>query len=460
MSQIKYREEKSIMTSQHQFARTALRSIAVVGALAMSVGALSACSGQSQGSGKTVEVNVVLHDNPPTNKALTTMTAAFEKENPTIKVNLNFIPIANWAATRNARLAAKQVDITEGVTGPGATPLPSYVKGAPASDWMKGIRSGNWLDLTGQSFLKNFIPTVVDALKVNGKDYQVPTSLSYETGIFYNKDIFKKEGLSVPKTWNQFQSVFTKLKADGINPLSAGGKDGWPVSLPALGVAQSLYPTLDQMQALDKGVWNGTVKLNDAKNVQVMDKVKGIFDATDPSFAGVTYSTAEGQFASGHVAMTADGTWAAAQFLSTNPALNMGFFPMPGSNNAADNAKLGGKIDFTFVVPSATKHKAAALKWLAFFSDKANYATFAKTGGIIPAQPDVALSNALSSVKPYLKGSFNLAWDQVFHPNSNAGSNVGGIGFNYMGLAPMGPYKTGQAAQDAAQTDWAAGLAK
>ncbi|MBC7518570.1 MAG: extracellular solute-binding protein [Microbacteriaceae bacterium] len=419
---------------------------------------VAGCS-SSSGEGAAEKINVVLHDNPPTNKALITMTKVFEKENPSITVKISFIPIADWAATRTARLSAKQVDITEGVTGPGATPLPDYVKGAPQSVWMKGVEAGNWVDLSGQKMLDNFIPTVIAALKIEGKSYQVPTSLNYVNGVFYNKEIFAKVGVEVPKTWGSFKTVLAKIKAAKIIPISAGGKDNWPVGLIAIGAAQSLYPTLAEQQALDKGLWANTVKLNDEKNVQVVDRVNTIYQYIDPSFAGVDYSTAQGQFASGQAAMTVDGTWAASQFLATNPALKMGFFPLPVSDTAADN-RLGGKIDFTFVVPSATKHKAAAIKWLDFFSQKSNYAAFATAGGIIPAQADVALSPALESVKPSLTGEFDLAWDQVFHSNANAGSNVGPVGFNYSGLSPVGALKGAQAAQDAAQTDWAAGLAK
>ena len=439
--------------------QTYARSSAIALAVALlSSAALTGCSGPAS-SGAQQELNIVLHDNPPTNKALTAMTASFQKENPDIKVNLNFIPIADWAATRTARLSAKQVDITEGVTGPGATALPDYVKGAPQSVWMKGVEAGNWVDLSSQKMLDNYIPTVIDALKVGGKSYQVPTSLNYDNGVFYNKELFAKVGASLPKTWSSFKTVMAKLKAAKITPLSAGGKDNWPVGLIAIGAAQSLYPSLAEQQALDKGLWANTVKLNDDKNVQVLDRVHTIYQNIDPSFAGVDYSTAEGQFATGQTAMTVDGTWAASQFLATNPALKMGFFPLPVSDTSSDN-KLGGKIDFTFVVPSATKHKVAALKWLDYFSQKSNYATFATAGGIIPAQADVKLSPALASVKPYLNGSFDLAWDQVFHSNANAGSNVGPIGFNYGGLAPVGALNGAKAAQDAAQSDWAAGLAK
>ena len=444
--------------STQQLRHATRRAIAIAGAIIVTTGALAACSSQPQSSGKTVQINVVLHDNPPTDAAFKTLTANFEKANPTIKVNLDFIPSANYAAVRTSRLAAKQVDVTEGVSGSAAVPLPSYVKNTPQSDWVAGVDAGNWVDLTGQPFLKNFIPSAMSSLEVKGKSYQVPTDFSYENLVYYNKDLFKKAGVTIPKTWNQFKNVLAKLKAQGITPMSLGGKDGWPAGLGGIGIMQSLYPTTQDMNNLDQGLWEGDVKLNSGKFVTAANEVKTLFDNTDPTFPGVDYATAEGQFASGSVAMTTDGSWAASQFLTTNPSLKMGVFPLPGSNVAKDNGHLGGKIDTTFAIPSSSKHKAAAIKWLAFFADKKNYAAYAKTGGVIPTESGVPLAASVSSLKPYINDTFYLAWDQVFIPNPKAGSNVGGIGVNYMGLAPLGSLATPQAAQDAAQTDWAAGL--
>ncbi len=47
--------------------------------------------------------------------------------------------------------------------------------------------------------------------------------LSYdmvETGIYYNKDAFRKAGAEVPQTWEQFMEAMAKLKAAGYIPLS------------------------------------------------------------------------------------------------------------------------------------------------------------------------------------------------------------------------------------------------
>lgn len=55
----------------------------------------------------------------------------------------------------------------------------------------------------------------------DGKMYCISFDM-IETGIFYNRDIFKRLGLGVPKTWPEFLDVQAKLKANGVVPMLAG----------------------------------------------------------------------------------------------------------------------------------------------------------------------------------------------------------------------------------------------
>ena len=43
--------------------------------------------------------------------------------------------------------------------------------------------------------MKKYNPTVLDQIKYKGKNYTVPTGLSYYTGMFYNKKIFADNGI-------------------------------------------------------------------------------------------------------------------------------------------------------------------------------------------------------------------------------------------------------------------------
>ena len=451
------------MQSHRTNAKRAVRLGALITAGLLGATMFTACSATTTSTPKST-LTIVLHDNPATTTALKQMTAAFEKANPSITVSLSFIPSATYGPTRTSRLAAHQADIVEGAGGGGVAeqPNPSYTVGLANTDWVKGVENHQWVNLTNEPFVKDFQPSVIKGLAINGQTYEIPTALVDYSGVYYNKDIFKKVGVSVPHTWNAFVSVMQKIKAAGIIPLSAAGKDQWPVGLASLGLMQGQYPTTADLQALDKDLWTGKTTLDNPKLVKVMDQLKTMYGFMDPNFAGVDYATAEGQFTGGQAAMTVDGTWAVQQFATTNPSLNFGYFPIPASNTASDNSALSGKIDtLTFAIPSYSKNKAAAIKWLAFYSDPTNYAKFANVGGVLPVEPNIKLSPVVTKVLGNLtEQPFKLNWDQIVHNNPKAGAAATNSGLNYVGLAPLGTLQTGQAAQAAAQTAWAAGLKK
>lgn len=63
---------------------------------------------------------------------------------------------------------------------------------------------------------------VEEPVLIEGKAYAVP---SYTTsyGMIYNQVIFKKYGLEVPKTFEEFQKVCSVLAEHGVTPLAVGG---------------------------------------------------------------------------------------------------------------------------------------------------------------------------------------------------------------------------------------------
>jgi raffinose/stachyose/melibiose transport system substrate-binding protein len=60
----------------------------------------------------------------------------------------------------------------------------------------------------------------------DGIAYALPTA-EYTTGIVYNKQIFKRLGLQVPQTYQEFLEICKKIKQEGLVPLSVGGRDKW-----------------------------------------------------------------------------------------------------------------------------------------------------------------------------------------------------------------------------------------
>ena len=74
----------------------------------------------------------------------------------------------------------------------------------------------NLVDLTGEAFQAN----VIDSFKTvvtgtDGKVYGAPIGTAMGGGILYNIPIYKELGLSVPKSWAEFEANNEKIKAAG-----------------------------------------------------------------------------------------------------------------------------------------------------------------------------------------------------------------------------------------------------
>lgn len=169
----------------------------------------------------------------------------------------------------------------------------------------------------------NFILPMGTAM--NGKIWQAPTNSQVIPFVFYNKDLFKKAGLEIPKTWAEFQNVVTKLKAAGIKPIQmvGAGDGGWAAAFTLEGIvsADVLGSTPDWAQKRKAG----TVKFADADMTAAFNKYKWLADngAFDKADLGVAFADANKAFGDGKAAMYFMGSW----FLQYDAIKNAKFEP-------------------------------------------------------------------------------------------------------------------------------------
>jgi len=343
--------------------------------------ALGGCSGSSGGSdaptpkgSATGTLNIVVSSATGSDAGFQAVNKAFVAKYPGVKINFTAVPNENYAQAHSSRLTAGSIDV--GLAGP--KELPSYVPATNEGDDARLADQGGYVDLTNQPFMKKYIPTVLDEIKYKGKNYTVPTGLSYYSGMFYNKKIFADNGIKIPTTWTELLAACEALKAKNIVPLGIGGKDS--AGLNMLGVVQSLYPTAQDKEDLAKNLYGGTAKLNEGKQLQVLQNVDKLYSYAEPNFAGVSYATMTSDFVNGKFAMMSDGTWNTTTLQQAGGSkLDFGYFPLPASDNAADNKFLGGKVELTLAIPSNAKNKDAAIEYLSFFTD--NYQLFDDQAG-------------------------------------------------------------------------------
>jgi raffinose/stachyose/melibiose transport system substrate-binding protein len=168
----------------------------------------------------------------------------------------------------------------------------------------------------------------------SGHLYAVPIDGEL-VGVFYNKAIFKKLGLSVPKTFSEFEQDAAKIKAAGITPIAYGAAEQWPfyhiygeildVTLTdAMGAADAENWLNDVVINWDASKsWNNPSVIKAAKILQSWVK-KGYFPK---GFTGLKIEAALQLFKAGQAAMFIQGSWYTTGI--ANSPIKAGFFPLP-----------------------------------------------------------------------------------------------------------------------------------
>lgn len=445
-------------------------ALVLAGALTFSLAACgnssstsSSGDGNNKASSGDKKVIKILHwKQENINKAIEEINAKFEAKYPEYKIEYTTTgPDDEYKQAQRARLTANDVDILADLSGMRLSPQ-EWTPGAKVPDWQQWIDSGLIADLTNEGFVKNYNANDIEkAGTYNGKVYAVPTGKVAMSGLFYNKQIFEDNGLSVPTTWTEFIKLNEDLKAKGIVPIGVAGKDVWPLKLPVFSLQAKILGGGDQ-QAWIEGVWKGTTAYNDAEAVEVLEKMKTIQDNyMIEGFMGIDYATAPSIFAAGKVAMLADGSWDAPTIATANPELKFGYFPLPATEDAELNKSFVGKYDVTWYAAEKGPNKEGAIKWLEFFSEPENYTTFVKAAGFIPTQDGISTDSEFidKELTPYL-GDFQLAYEIMMINRPNVGEHLAAEGVHTEYLAPGGEFSTAKELADVQQKEWEAAAPK
>nr|WSW66172.1 extracellular solute-binding protein [Streptomyces sp. NBC_00995] len=315
-------------------ARRARLSLLTAGTASLALLA-SACGGSGGGSSSAPKNFSYLSvtENTAVKAALTTLSeGACKAQNKALPLKVETVPQASL--DQKLQLLA----------GQDALPVQFAAGNAPALTNQLN-KSGKIADLETElkdrGVLDQIEPAAVSTVKAlyDGKLAVLPYEYNIE-GIFYNKKLFTANGLSQPATWDDLVADSAKLRSKGIQPFSASGQQGWPLTRLISGY---LYRSLGP-DAL-KEVADGKAKLTDPEYVKAAEEIaalgkKGYFGK---GLGSIDYDTAMNQFLNGKAAMFYMGSWALTNISDAKQnkvgAENVGFMPFP----AVTGGK--GKID-------------------------------------------------------------------------------------------------------------------
>lgn len=222
-------------------------------------------------------------------------------------------------------------------------------------------------DLNKDSEWKSrFNASVLGPLTYDDKIYAVPSCQSVAV-VFYNKAIFKENGIQVPATYAEFLQDCNKLSAAGVVPMALSGKDAWIPGelLQQVDNAVGGMDLHDQTVAKTKN-WDDPLYLEGAKQfAKMLDN-----HAFASGFLGMTQDEAKHLFMDGKAAMYYMGSWDLAVLTGDNCKVksDVGIFALPPEKPENKNV-LVGSVDQSFAVSSKSNNIQASVAYVKMFSD-------------------------------------------------------------------------------------------
>lgn len=189
----------------------------------------SACSkpaegqnGESpDGSGKKVVTFFHRWPNEPKNSIFKAYVEEFEQLHPDIDIQMDCVLNDSYKEKVRVLVSGDSVpDVFSSWSGSFAENLVKSGNVKPLDDLMANDKE----------FADSIISSQLEQFTFDGKLYGLPMSMDGKA-FFYNKEIFKKEGIAVPKTLDELYAVLDKLQNAGYKaPLTEGLADAWEVS--------------------------------------------------------------------------------------------------------------------------------------------------------------------------------------------------------------------------------------
>ncbi|MCH4160973.1 MAG: extracellular solute-binding protein [Bifidobacterium sp.] len=335
----------------------------------MTVGSLAGCgsdnSTQKDDSGATVITFGINVANPAKQEPATNaIVQAFNKANEG-KYKVEFEAADTESHNKNMKLQAAD----------GTLPEVFWVEGSQVTEYND---SGALLDLSDYLDTSTDVKTALAGSEKafqsdDGAQYGLPYQSNVQ-GIFYNKSIFDKAGVSYPTddtTYEEFVGMVKKLKESGVTPLSIGSKNSsfamWEFNLwlERYGWSENIENILD-----------GKTTFSDTELKAVFENIEGLSQASafPENMSTIEYFDAKQLFNDGKAAMFGTGQWDCAEF-DDSIGEDIGFWWGPKFTDSKYSQEINMKVPSAPIAVSAKvaendEVKEATYAFLDFYYSK------------------------------------------------------------------------------------------
>ena len=286
------------------------------------------------------------------------LLAEYKKIAPDVTIKFQPVNPPDYNATLRVQL--------ESGTGPDLMYARSYAPGLAL------LEEGYFADCSNIPGLKdNFTAANLAPWQApDGRMFAVPFA-AVSHAVYYNKDIFAKENLQVPQTWDEFIKVCETLKSKGYTPLANGVADEWDIlECFFLGMLPSFVGGGKERVQYE----SGAKKLNDEAFVDAYSAFAQVAPYLPQGFEAVTYNDSQALFNTESAVMFADGSWTISVY--DGVSFNWGLFALPGRK--ASDTKITFHPDMAITMNTATKYPEEAGAFLAWLCTEQGASTASK----------------------------------------------------------------------------------
>lgn len=295
----------------------------------------------------------------------------FEKDNPGVKIEVQYTPGGQYIAKLLTQLASGTVADVIGVE---VSHVAKFVNKNLLTDLTPMIEKDN--DIA----LEDYFPHLLDYFTVNGKVYGLPYDSQPLVPLFYNKKAFTEANVSFPTNewdWNNLLDAAQKLTKTENGQITQYGfyTGDWPYFLYANGAG-----IVDNIKAPTKGTIDSPEVVQGIQFfVDLIHKYK-----VSPSPASLQEMGATGgdMFATGKIAMYLAGYWELVFSPERWKQLDLGMVMAPKGFTGKRGYSTGGTA---YAVANGSKNPELAFQFVKYFMGRPGWEAASKSAkfGII-----------------------------------------------------------------------------
>ncbi|MCR4938620.1 MAG: ABC transporter substrate-binding protein [Treponemataceae bacterium] len=269
-------------------------------------------------------------------KSLDHIITEFNKKQDAIKVSAKYVPFADFK---------KQLSI-----GAAAAELPDLVI-LDNPDHASYASMGIFADITGKFDVSTYYPGPINSCTLNGRLYGVPFG-SNDLVLFYNEDMLKEAGVSVPTTWDELLDAAAKCTKGNVS-----------------GFAHSSLQNEEGTFNFLTWLWSTgatSYEIGTANGIKALTQVQKMVESGGMTVEAINWTQGDtmNQFISGNLAMMLNGTWQIPTMREEVPDMHWNVAPIPQDKVQASG--LGGE-NYAVI---AGGNEEAAIEFLKYATSK------------------------------------------------------------------------------------------